>query len=41
MHRPRRQPPKNRRPRPYHLADDTASLFDYELPDWLVGANKK
>lgn len=37
---PRRpQPQKKNRQRRYHLADDAESSFDYELPDWLVGAN--
>lgn len=25
--------------RRYHRVDDDAAIFDYELPDWLVGAN--
>lgn len=29
-------PTKSRR---YHTVDDDATVFDYELPDWLVGAN--
>jgi hypothetical protein len=29
-------PVKSRR---YHVVDDDAAVFDYELPDWLVGAN--
>lgn len=29
-------PPKRKR---YHQADDSAPPFDYELPDWLVGAD--
>lgn len=32
----RRRPSKSRR---YHTVDDDAAVFDYELPDWLVGAN--
>ena len=28
-----------KRPRRYHLADDAECTFDYELPDWLVGAD--
>lgn len=28
-----------RRPRRYHLADDAECVFDYELPEWLVGAD--
>jgi len=28
--------PQSRR---YHQVDDDATVFDYELPDWLVGAN--
>jgi hypothetical protein len=27
------------RPRRYHLVDDVDNNFDYENPDWLVGAN--
>lgn len=28
-----------RKPRPYHLADDAECVFEYELPEWLVGAD--
>jgi hypothetical protein len=28
-----------RRLRRYHVVDDDGAVFDYELPDWLVGAN--
>lgn len=34
--RPQRKATRKRR---YHLVDDDAAIFDYELPDWLVGAN--
>jgi hypothetical protein len=30
---------KKRRKRRYHLADDAECIFDYELPEWLVGAD--
>ena len=33
---PRRKP---RRKRNYHLVDDDAAIFIYELPEWLVGGD--
>lgn len=27
------------RRRPYHLVDDDAAVFEYELPEWLVGGD--
>jgi hypothetical protein len=47
--KPKIAPPKSQRKknttiaphrsRRYHTVDDDATVFDYELPDWLVGAN--
>jgi hypothetical protein len=30
---------RRRKTRRYHLVDDDAAVFDYVLPDWLVGGD--
>lgn len=36
IHKPKRRKTKSRR---YHQVDDDAAVFEYELPEWLVGGD--
>jgi len=34
-----KKPKSRRKPRRYHPVDDDATVFEYELPEWLVGGD--